>query len=51
MKKTLRPKSNLKRKRKHGFRKRMSTRGGKDIIKNRRRKGRKILTPQTSGQI
>ncbi|PIQ79234.1 50S ribosomal protein L34 [Candidatus Peregrinibacteria bacterium CG11_big_fil_rev_8_21_14_0_20_41_10] len=32
-----------RRKRKHGFLKRMSTAGGKNVIKSRRRKGRKRL--------
>jgi large subunit ribosomal protein L34 len=31
---------NLSRVRTHGFRKRLKTRGGRDVLKNRRRKGR-----------
>ncbi|MBT3363683.1 MAG: 50S ribosomal protein L34 [Chloroflexi bacterium] len=34
----------IPRKRKHGFLSRMHTRGGRAVIKNRRLKGRKLLT-------
>jgi large subunit ribosomal protein L34 len=37
--------SKIRRKRQHGFLARMSTKGGRMAINNRRRNGRKRLTP------
>lgn len=43
MKQTFQP-SNLRRKRTHGFRARMATRGGRAVIRARRAKGRRKLS-------
>ncbi len=48
-KRTYQP-SRIKRARSHGFRNRMKSRGGRDVINRRRSKGRKLVSIKKHGK-